>query len=208
MNTLKLYEEYINSGSNRITTLLKNLVQSLESSFSGSNKSLGVKDLETLALIDISQSNVNDAFEKNILMRFSDNSYQYQMTFVIKLEDVKDNDPINKGYMKLKIYNGGDGQLVREWQKDLSLYESSDEDMNQEGRWFLKVGEIETQEGQAQEGQAQEGQAQEGQAQVDQSSLDFIEHFILDKLSFLKEMVDKQNGGEEGPELQLENDTE
>ena len=180
MKTLKLYEDYINSGSNRITMLLKNLVQSLQSSFSGENKSLGVKDLETLALVDISQSNVNDAFEKNILMRFQDNTYQYQMIFVIKLDDIKGEDPIDKGYMKLKIYSGEDGTMLREWQKDLSIYESTDDDMNTEGRWFLKVGEKEAQEGQ---GQAQEGQAQEGQgqAQVDQSTLEFIEHFILEK---------------------------
>ena len=194
MKTLKLYEEYINSGSNRISTLLKNLVQSLNASFSGENNALGKKDLEGLSLIDIEQSNSNDAFEKNILMRFADNSYQYQMIFVIKLDDVKNNDDIEKAYMKLKIYNGDSASLVREWQSDLTIKESTDEEMNQEGRWFLKVGENETQS------QSQSQSQDETQAQT--SNLDFIESFILEKLGFLKDMLDKNK--EEGPQLSQE----
>ena len=198
MKNLKLYEDYINSGSNRISSLLKNLVQSLKLSFSGQNKSLGIKDLETLSLVDISQSNVNDAFEKNILMRFQDNTFQYQMIFVMKLEDVKGDEAFDKAYMKLKIYSGEDGAMLREWQKNLELYESTDEDMNSEGRWFLKVGEKETES----QGQGQ-GQGQE-ETQVSASGLEFIEHFILEKLSFMKDMLDKESGADEGPQLQEE----
>ena len=201
MNNLKLYEEYINSASNRISTLLKNLVQSLNASFSGTNSSLGQKDLEGLALIDIEQSNSNDAFEKNVLMRFSDHSYQYQMIFVLKLDDVKGEDPINKGYMKLKIYDGNQANLLREWQNNLTIAVGTDEEMNTEGRWFLKVGENDAQsQGQSQE----EGQEEEGQEEVQTSNLDFIESFILEKLGFLKDMLDKQTGAQDGPQLQQE----
>jgi len=195
LNNLKLYEEYINSGSNRVNTLLKNLVQSLNASFSGTNGSLGVKDLEGLSLIDLEQSVTGDAFEKNILMRFSDNSYQYQMIFVIKLEDVKDNDAIDKGYMKLKIYNGDDGTMLREWQKDLTLHESTDDEINSEGRWFLKVGENENA---SQDSQSQDSQSQ---SQVQTGDLDFIEHFIIEKLGFLKEFLDKSKNG---PQLDVQ----
>ena len=191
LNNLKLYEEYINSNSNRVNTLLKNLVQSLNASFSGTNGSLGVKDLEGLSLLDLEQSVTGDAFEKNILMRFSDNSYQYQMIFVIKLDDVKDNDPIEKGYMKLKIYSGDDGTMLREWQKDLTIQESTDDDINSEGRWYLKVGENEN----------AQSQSQDSQSQVQTSGLDFIEHFIIEKLGFLKESLDKAKNG---PQLSQE----
>lgn len=170
MKTLKLYEEYINSGSNRISTLLKNLVNSLNLSFSGENKTLGEKDLESLSLIDIEQSNSNDALEKNILMRFSDYEYHYQMIFVIKLEDVTGNEPIDKGYMKIKIYDSIQATLLREWQSDLSIEESADDDMNKEGRWFLKIGES-------------DGKSKNG--------LEYIENFIIEKISFMKEMLEK-----------------
>ena len=195
MKTLKLYEEYINSTSNRVNTFLKNLVQSLNASFTGTNSVLGTKDIETIALIDVEQSNSNDAFEKNILMRFSDNSYQYQMIFVIKIQDIKENDPIKVGYMKLKIYDGNEAKLLREWQSDLTVEESTDEEMNSEGRWFVKVGEN-TNDTQSQDTQSQD-------TQVQSSDLDYIESFILTKIGFLKEMLEPKT---DGP--QIENDIE
>ena len=200
MKTLKLYEEYINSTSNRVNTFLKNLVQSLNASFTGTNNALGTKDIETIALIDVEQSNSNDAYEKNILMRFSDNSFHYQMIFVIKIQDIKENEPIKDGYMKLKIYDGNDGKLLREWQSDLSVEESTDEEMNSEGRWFVKIGEKVQNGSQAQDSQAQDSQAQDSQAQEAQSSdLDYIESFILAKIGFLKEMLETNT---DGPQIQ------
>jgi hypothetical protein len=196
MKTLKLYEEYINSSSNRVNTFLKNLVKSLNDSFSGTNNALGTKDIENIALIDVEQSNTNDAYEKNILMRFSDNTYQYQMIFVIKIQDIKDNDPIKDGYMKLKIYDGNDADLLREWQSDLTIEESSDEDMNSEGRWFVKVGEKKKDDTQSEDSQSED-------TQVQSSDLDYIESFILSKIGFLKEMLEPKT---DGP--QLENDVE
>ena len=206
MKTLKLYEEYINSTSNRVNTFLKNLVQSLNASFTGTNGVLGTKDIETIALIDVEQSNSNDAFEKNILMRFSDNSYQYQMIFVIKIQDVKENDPIKVGYMKLKIYDGNEAKLLREWQSDLTIEESTDEEMNSEGRWFVKVGE-KTNDTQSQDTQSQDSQDSQSQnaqeTQVQSSDLDYIESFILTKIGFLKEMLEPKT---DGP--QIENNVE
>jgi len=183
MKILKIYEEYINSAANRITTFLGNLVQSLKASFTGVNNSLGEKDLESLNLIDIEQSNSNDNFEKNVLMRFSDMNYQYQMIFVIKLEDVNKNKPIEKAYMKLKIYDNN-GNLLREWQKNLKVKEASDKEINDEGRWYVKVG------------------VSDSESDND-SHLDFIEHFILEKIGFLKEFLEKENADENGPQEEL-----
>jgi len=194
MNTLKLYEEYINSGSNRVSSLLKNLVQSLYASFSGSNNALGEKDLQGLALIDVDQSNSNDAFEKNILMRFSDANFHYQMIFVIKLDDIKDNEPITRAYMKIKIYDAAQANMIREWQSDLTVAEATDEEINSEGRYFIKVGEINAQS---------QGQSQvQSQTQVQTGNLDFIEQFIIEKIGFLKEFLETETAGDDGPQLQ------
>jgi len=190
MKILKLYEEYINSTSNKVNTFLKNLVKSLYDSFTGSNNVFGPKDIETITLIDVEQSNSNDAFEKNILMRFSDNVYQYQMIFVLKISDIKDNESIKKGYMKLKIYDGNDGDLLREWQNNLIIKEASDEEMNSEGRWFVKVGEKkkneETEDTQSEDTQSEDTQSED----ISSSDLDYIESFILNKIGFLKEMLE------------------
>ena len=72
--------------------------------------------------------------------------------------------------------------------------------MNSEGRWFLKVGEKEAQESQSQ------GQEETQEEQTTVSGLEFIEHFILEKLSFMKDMLDKESGAEDGPQLQEENE--
>ena len=185
MKILKLYEEYINSTSNKVNTFLKNLVKSLYDSFTGSNNVFGPKDIETITLIDVEQSNSNDAFEKNILMRFSDNVYQYQMIFVLKISDIKDNESIKKGYMKLKIYDGNDGDLLREWQNNLIIKEASDEEMNSEGRWFVKVGEKKKNE-ETEDTQSEDTQSED----ISSSDLDYIESFILNKIGFLKEMLE------------------
>lgn len=187
MKTIKLYEEYINSSSNRVNTFLKNLVQSLNASFSGTNNALGKKDIEHISLIDVEQSNTNDAYEKNILMRFADATFQYQMIFVIQIADIKDDKKIEKGYMKLKIYDGDDANMLREWQSDLSISESTDEEMNNEGRWFIKVGEN------------QDSQSQDTQSQIQNTNLDYIESFILEKLGFLKDMLEQNT---DGPQLE------
>ena len=104
--------------------------------------------------------------------------------------------------MKLKIYSNASSQLVREWQNDLTIYEPTDEEMNTKRRWFLKVGESTESQSQTQS----QGQ-DESQTQVDKSNLEFIELFIIDKLTFLKKMVDYQDGSvDDGPQLNLESD--
>jgi len=195
MKLIKLYEEYINSSTNRVNTFLKNLVQSLNETFSGSNNALGVKDIETLSLIDVEQSNTSDAIEKNILMRFSDTMYQYQMIFVIKIEDVKNETPITDAYMKLKIYDGNNADLIREWQSNLSVAESTDNEMNDEGRWFVKVAE----KNQSQK-ESQEESQEESQKEIQNNDMDFIESFIINKVGFLKEMIEKST---DGPQLDM-----
>jgi len=181
MKTIKLYEEYINSSSNRISTLLKNMVTMLNNTFGGNNSHLGQKDLETISLIDVEQSNSTDINEKNIVMRFSDDQFQYQMIFVIKLEDVKENENITKGYMKIKIYDGVEGQMLREWQANLEIQVSTNEQENEEGRFYVKVGENESQ---------MQGQEMQGQETQPSSNLDFMENFIIQKIGFLKETLE------------------
>lgn len=171
MKLMKMYEEYINSPSNRISTLLKNIVTMLNNSFGGVNGGLGSKDLETISLIDIEQSDYADAFEKNILMRFSDDRFQYQMIFVIKLEDIVENDEISKGYIKIKIYDGNDAKMLREWQSNVEIKASTTEEENKEGRFFVKIGEI-----------SNDAQSSE--------NLDYFEDFIIQKIGFLKESIE------------------
>lgn len=165
LKNLKLYEEYVNSASNRISTLLDNMVKMFKETFEGKNDVLGEKELDVLSLVDVERSTSHDAFEKNILLNFQDDEFYYQVIFIVKLDDVKNNEPISKAYMKIKIYDNETSEMLREWQGNLDVKESTDDEINNEGRFFVKVKiASETQAG----GQGQEIQAQatgQGQGQ-------------------------------------------
>lgn len=213
LKTIKLYEEYVNSASNRISTLLNNMVKMFTETFEGKNKVLGEKELDVLSLVDVERSTSYDAFEKNIIMNFQDNEFYYQVIFIIKLEDVKNNEPISKAYMKIKIYDAETSDMLREWQGNLDIKESTDEKINTEGRFFIKV-QIASQneiggEGQKIQAQATDTQGQspsqsekinyikseklfeQGQTQGD-GGYEFIELFIIAKIGELKTQFEKK----------------
>lgn len=191
LKKLKLYEEYVNSASNRISTLLNNMVKMFKETFEGKNKVLGEKELDVLTLVDVERSTSHDAFEKNIILNFQDNDFYYQITFIIKLEDVKNNEPINKAYMKIKIYDTETSEMLREWQGNLDIMEATDEEITSEGRFFVKVkiaSQSETQS-QGQEIQSQVapqgGQTPQGQAPQGtqgQTPMEKVEYKLNDKL--------------------------
>lgn len=221
LKRIKLYEEYVNSASNRISTLLNNMVKMFKETFEGKNDVLGEKELEVLTLVDVERSTSHDAFEKNIIMNFQDNEFYYQVTFIIKLDDVKNNDPITKSYMKIKIYDSETSDMLREWQGNLDIKESTDDEINDEGRFFVKVkiaSQTET-GGEGQGIQSQATQPAQGQTppqgqeggqppmesikyqgkklfegappQGQNDAYDFIEVFIISKIGELKTQFEK-----------------
>ncbi|NPV12903.1 MAG: hypothetical protein HPY57_14120 [Ignavibacteria bacterium] len=139
MKILKLYEEYVNSASNRISTLLNNMVKMFKETFEGKNDVLGEKELEVVTLVDVERSTSYDEFEKNIILNFTDNEFYYQVIFIVKLDDVKNNDPITKAYMKIKLYDNETSEMLREWQGNLDIKQSTEDEINEEGRFFVKV---------------------------------------------------------------------
>jgi len=167
LKSYKMFEEYINNPTNRIHTLLNNMVKMLQETFNGDNDVLGEEEKQAITLVEIEASLEKDPMEKNIIMNFSDNIYYYQVIFVIKVEDIIGDNPIDKGYMKIKIYDNIDSKLLREWQSDLTIQECTDEELNEEGRFFVKVKD-------------------------DKSELNFIEQFIITKIGDLKIPLDKK----------------
>lgn len=211
LKNLKLYEEYVNSASNRISTLLNNMVKMFKETFEGKNDILSEKELDVLSLIDVERSTSYDAFEKNILLNFQDDEFYYQVIFIVKLDDVKDNEPISKAYMKIKIYDNETSEMLKEWQGNLDIKEPTDDEINNEGRFFVKVKiASETQAGgKGQEIQAQatkqesmesikygkserlfEDQTTDNKTQGD-AGFDFIEIFIISKIGELKTQFEK-----------------
>ena len=160
MKILKLYEEYVNSASNKLSTLLDNMVQMFYDSFQGNNDVLGKEDLQTVTLIEVDRSTSNDAFEKNLLLTFEDPDFYYNVFFIVKIEDIK--EKIDKGYMKIVMYDQVSQQQVRTWQKNVDVLESTDQEINDEGRFFVKVKE-----------------SGEGE-------FDYIENFLISKIAELK----------------------
>lgn len=167
---LKLYEEYINSQSNRITTLFTNMIKMFQDTFNGNNDILSDSETSVLTLVEIEKSTSNDAFEKNLLLNFNDTEYYYQVIFVIKLEDVK--DTIENGYIKIKIYDA-DAKLIKEWQSNLKIQESTDDEISAEGRFFVKV---------------QPFQVKEGEEETF-GDFEYIENFLISKIGDLKEVL-------------------
>lgn len=188
MKILKQYEEYINSGSNRVSTLLTNMVKMFKETFEGQNDILGEKELSVLSLVEIEQSNFNDAIEKNIVLSFNDAEFFYQVYFVIKLEDVKNNEPIKNAYLKIKIYDEN-GKVLREWQSNIEIAESTQYEINNEGRFFVKAKEVTSGQPQGQNVQAQT----QPQTQGETGGMDYIESFIISKISDLKTPLEKNN---------------
>lgn len=169
----KVFEDYINSPTNRIHTLMKNIIKMFKEVFDGESDTLSEDELNTIFLVEIESSLESDPFEKNLIMNFSDNVYYYQIIFIIKVEDVKNEDPIEDAYMKIKIYDTEGGNMLREWQSNLKIQECTSEEQNEEGRFFVKVKEVEN-------------------SDDDGGELDYIENFIISKVAELKEPLDKK----------------
>lgn len=167
MKTLKLFEDYTNSPTNRIHTLLKNMIGMFQETFDGKNDVFSTEELESLYLVEIESSLEKDPFEKNLLMNFSDGVYYYQVIFIIKVDDVVGDEAIEKAYLKIKIYDNDDGTILREWQSNVDLEVCTDDEQNEEGRFFVKV-------------------------KTEDSELDYIESFIISKISEIREQFDQK----------------
>lgn len=165
MKNLKLFEDYTNSPTNKVHTLLKNMVTMFKDTFGGSNGVLGDTELNSLTLVDVEASIETDPFEKNVVLDFSDPMYYYQMIFVVKIDDATADD-IKKAYMKIKIYTADEGTLLREWQSNIDIEVCDENQQSEEGRFFVKVKDK-------------------------TSEMDFIENFIIGKISNLLAQFDK-----------------
>ena len=160
---IMMFEEYINSIDNRINTLFVNMEDMFIKSFSDESPIFGEEDLGELYLVDSSVSQKADFFEKNIKLDFSDPEFCYGVIVVIKSEDVKDNEPITKCYMKISIYDNSKEKLLKEWQSDLEMETPKNNDTESD-RFIVKVKE-------------------------EDSELDNIENFIVFKISKLIEKI-------------------
>ena len=171
---LKLFEEYVNSESNKITTLFINMIEMFKDTFDGKNDILSKEESDVLTLIEIEKSTSNDAFEKNIVINFNDTQYYYQITFIVKLEDVK--EKIEKAYIKIKIYDY-DSNLIREWKSNLDIQVPTDNEVTEEGRFYVKVKPNEKDE--------------EG------TEFEYIENFIFSKIGDIKNTLQQYGNSEQ-----------
>lgn len=191
---LKLFEEYINDSSNRIKTLFDNMIEMFKTFFNSGiennnnneddiendEKILSDEELNALTFIEIEQSNTNDNFEKNIIMQFSDEEYYYQIVFIVKVEDVK--TEIDKAYIIIKVYDY-DGKLINKTQTNLDIKVSSDDDILNEGRFYVKVKPVKTGE--------EPQSTQEPQPTENDENYDYIENFIISKIGDIKGILKK-----------------
>lgn len=188
MKRLKFYGQYIkelysDSSSNRASELLNKMVNMFAQTFQGQNDMFGQNELESLNFIDVERSNYNDAFEKNILMDFEDGVYRYQIIFVIKLDDIKNNDPIENAYIIIKIYDDdAENTIPNEFKYNLDIKLPNEEQMLDEGRFYVKVKEIDDAQAQKEEKETQ------NQSQSSDEGYVFIEEFIIDKIGKLSEL--------------------
>jgi hypothetical protein len=165
MKKLKLYEEYVDGKSVVITNLLNNMITMFIDTFQGNNDVLGENDIKSIGLVEIDKSITNDAVEKNIRLEFFDNELFYQIFFIVKLDDVE-KDKVKTAYLKIKVYNADKITLLREVSKNVELEEATSEQINEEGRFFIKVTD-------------------------DEGESDYIENYIVSKIGEIKTQFEK-----------------
>lgn len=141
MEFLKKYEEYINNPTNVLSSLLNNMVTMLKQSFQGENDVLGEMELDSVMLMDVERSITNDAIKKNIKLEFFDQHFYYQVVFIVNLNDVEKNN-IEKGYLKIKIYDTNKVELIREWNSDIKIKIPTSEEITENGRFFIQVAQL------------------------------------------------------------------
>jgi hypothetical protein len=165
MKKLKLYEEYINNPSVVVTNLLNNMVTMFTDTFQGNNDVLGENDVKNIGLVEIEKSITNDAVEKNIKLEFFDDILFYQVIFIVKLNDV-DKDRVKSAYIMIKVYDTDKINLLKEYSKNLTIEETTQDDINNEGRFFVKVSD-------------------------DGGGSDYIENYIISKIGEMKSQFEK-----------------
>lgn len=122
MKRLKLYEEYINNPVNRLQTVFDEMIKNMKFWFTE-----GSLSKQGLSLYELERSTANDYTEKNILIDFSDSQWYYQVIIIVKLEDVKGNEPIKDGYIKIKKYDMDQTNLIRTWEGEFDLVKDFNE---------------------------------------------------------------------------------
>jgi hypothetical protein len=181
MKNLKFYNNFItelysDSSSNRASELLNKMVNMFAETFQGQNDMFSQNELETISFIDIERSNYNDAFEKNILMNFEDDVSRYQIFFVIKLDDIISNKPIEKAYIIIKIYeNNAENTTPNQFKYNVDMKLPNEDEMLKEGRFYVKIKEIKNEDSQS-------------QSQSQNENFIFIEEFIINKIGKMSEL--------------------
>lgn len=123
IKSFRMFEEYINNATNRLNTLFDEIIKNIKYWFSE-----GSFSKEGLTLYELEKSTANDYTEKNIVLDFSDGTWYYQVIIIVKLEDVKGNEDIKDGYMKIKKYDMSQEKLLRTWEDQINLENDLTED--------------------------------------------------------------------------------
>lgn len=111
-----IMETYTNNPVNRLQTLFDEMIKNMKFWFTE-----GSLSKQGLSLYELERSTANDYTEKNILVDFSDNQWYYQVIIIVKLEDVKGNEPITDAYLKIKKYDMEQTNLIRTWEGEFDL---------------------------------------------------------------------------------------
>ena len=114
MKNLKLFEKYIESTEYRIKSIFQELEKNINEWFVSGELS---KQNASLIANKLTSTNFND---KTLILDFSDPNYKYQIIFIISMQDVLDDDKIENGYIKVKMYDYDD-KLLRTMGKDVKI---------------------------------------------------------------------------------------
>ena len=114
MKNLQLFEKYIESTEYRIKSIFQELQKNINDWFVSGELS---KQNASLTSNKVTSTNFND---KSLILDFSDQNYKYQVIFIISMTDVLDDDKIQNGYIKVKMYDYDDN-LLRTMGKDVKI---------------------------------------------------------------------------------------
>jgi hypothetical protein len=138
MKNLKLYEQFVeqNTVVEKLNALMKGFMKTIKGWFTN-----GSLSKHSLTLYDLELSSITDHLEKSIIFSFSDDSFFYQIEFVVRLADY-DQGIFKKAFLKIKKYSLHEQPLDSLSGMLIDVWDSNDQNLNPKGNGQINISEF------------------------------------------------------------------
>ena len=135
-----MYEQFVEQNAivEKLQALMKGFIKTIKEWFS-----FGSLSKHGLTLYDAELSSMTDKLEKSIIFSFSDDSYYYQVEFVIRLDFYDSNEGIfKKAFLKVKKYALHEQPIDSLQGMMIDVWDSNDPNNNPDGNGQIDISEF------------------------------------------------------------------